>query len=751
MIRSDVWLFLILLAGTAQAAPYTAPTIVGRAEVACLGEGNPYACCTGPGVGNCINDADFNAHTEALERVDALLRSDITEPANYVLAGPASGANATPTWRALVLADVPDDGTADKCMRSGGAGGNAAWEACQPEIVVTDAPYLADNTGATNTVAAVSSAVAAAPTGVIRLPVGTYKFTSSLTLSGFTGILEGDGPGTIIDCTGLVGDCITSSTTLNSYTLRNLTIRGATSGGSTPNAIKVRRVDRDVRVENVNVELVTGNAVVCDGCTGLRITGGTVYGDGEIQTGEFPRGLYVGSMADGVTVTGVTYDYLLDAIYLVGSTTSPVRSITVDRVRVDGGWWTQKPRYTNSGGTVSYGATTLVDSSAPFTASSVPIFAPVKALTSLATGAVTSLTGGIMNDSGASFSASIKRGDEVRTATAFALVEQRISGTALALTGWRALATRRPVAPPATSTAYTVYGVTLAETANATNTTTTVTVFRWFDGTGATVATPSAATLYEVPWGGSGYGVKSTTGVNGVSVTDSIFVRSGAAGIELNGDGNLAAGNQCKDGKDGCVNFNGSLSTSTGNVCDHMGRFCVALGGTTGGKHVVSGNTAVDGRWTTPSTPPGYQGFPISILSSSNNTIIGNSLSKGSFVTGNSEYCIYVDDLNGSGNDATGNYITDNTCSGFDTAGVRLQDADAKDTRIGALNGATLSDAGSTSIYESLGPPGAAFANLGSPQDGSTVYCSDCTETDPCAGSGNGAMAKRLNGRWDCN
>jgi hypothetical protein len=46
---------------------------------------------------------------------------------------------------------------------------------------------------------------------------------------------------------------------------------------------------------------------------------------------------------------------------------------------------------------------------------------------------------------------------------------------------------------------------------------------------------------------------------------------------------------------------------------------------------------------------------------------------------------------------------------------------------------------------------GTAFANLGTPANGTFVYCSDCTEADPCASGGNGALAQRLNGRWDCN
>ena len=48
-------------------------------------------------------------------------------------------------------------------------------------------------------------------------------------------------------------------------------------------------------------------------------------------------------------------------------------------------------------------------------------------------------------------------------------------------------------------------------------------------------------------------------------------------------------------------------------------------------------------------------------------------------------------------------------------------------------------------------PGSVIFANLGTPSDGATVYCSDCTfGSDPCTGSGTGAMAYRINGSWSC-
>lgn len=46
---------------------------------------------------------------------------------------------------------------------------------------------------------------------------------------------------------------------------------------------------------------------------------------------------------------------------------------------------------------------------------------------------------------------------------------------------------------------------------------------------------------------------------------------------------------------------------------------------------------------------------------------------------------------------------------------------------------------------------GLTFATLGTPANGAIVYCSDCTFANPCAGSGTGAIAKRLNGAWRCD
>jgi len=50
-----------------------------------------------------------------------------------------------------------------------------------------------------------------------------------------------------------------------------------------------------------------------------------------------------------------------------------------------------------------------------------------------------------------------------------------------------------------------------------------------------------------------------------------------------------------------------------------------------------------------------------------------------------------------------------------------------------------------------LGISGTPFASLGKPNNGTVLYCSDCTIANPCASGGTGAIAKRLNGTWVCN
>ncbi len=63
----------------------------------------------------------------------------------------------------------------------------------------------------------------------------------------------------------------------------------------------------------------------------------------------------------------------------------------------------------------------------------------------------------------------------------------------------------------------------------------------------------------------------------------------------------------------------------------------------------------------------------------------------------------------------------------------------------------TVNRSADSSFGRAIALGGVTHANLGSPANGTLIYCSDCTVANPCASGGTGALAKRLNGAWVCN
>jgi len=59
---------------------------------------------------------------------------------------------------------------------------------------------------------------------------------------------------------------------------------------------------------------------------------------------------------------------------------------------------------------------------------------------------------------------------------------------------------------------------------------------------------------------------------------------------------------------------------------------------------------------------------------------------------------------------------------------------------------------GTVQLTTALQMQSVSFSNLpASPVNGMVLYCSDCTIANPCAGSGKGALAKRIANTWICN
>jgi hypothetical protein len=82
---------------------------------------------------------------------------------------------------------------------------------------------------------------------------------------------------------------------------------------------------------------------------------------------------------------------------------------------------------------------------------------------------------------------------------------------------------------------------------------------------------------------------------------------------------------------------------------------------------------------------------------------------------------------------------TGQNCNGFGPSG----------TPFGSGASSSLSSLGLSGGIFNITPT--AFAALPVAANGTLRYCSDCTIANPCAGSGTGAIAKRLNSVWVCN
>ena len=84
-------------------------------------------------------------------------------------------------------------------------------------------------------------------------------------------------------------------------------------------------------------------------------------------------------------------------------------------------------------------------------------------------------------------------------------------------------------------------------------------------------------------------------------------------------------------------------------------------------------------------------------------------------------------------------------------SGVSLFDS----TAITTVGTVTLTVSSTSSLAaataNSLAFNGVLFAALGTPNNGTVEYCTNCTIANPCAGGGTGAIAKRLNSQWICN
>lgn len=104
--------------------------------------------------------------------------------------------------------------------------------------------------------------------------------------------------------------------------------------------------------------------------------------------------------------------------------------------------------------------------------------------------------------------------------------------------------------------------------------------------------------------------------------------------------------------------------------------------------------------------------------------------------------------------DGADNYVVLTTATDVTATRIwNLNFGDAARTLTLSANASLNQDVLTTSqpTFAGLIVSATAFASLGTPANGTLLYCNNCTIANPCASGGTGALAKRLNGVWVCN
>ena len=259
---------------------------------------------------------------------------------------------------------------------------------------------------------------------------------------------------------------------------------------------------------------------------------------------------------------------------------------------VDLGFYTLRERDSGSGGTVTYGTTTLTDTSKTFAGFTTNDYIRVMPVKATGTGTIdwTQITG-------AGFTG-VFPGDIVRSGGKLAIVKSVESATSLHVEEWledTAAATMRNVVSSSPNGTYTVYGVLLGKWVS--NTATAITVQSWFDVNGTRV-TPAAGTRYELLPAQPNYPFQCEPGCQDWRITNNTILRGYSDLIAYHGTHAVIADNYLAWGQDVGITLHGTYNTVTGNRIHHIGT--MGIGTAPASDSTISNNAITDTTWTIP-------------------------------------------------------------------------------------------------------------------------------------------------------
>jgi hypothetical protein len=538
----------------------------------------------------------------ALALSSALTNSTAWQTALSVL---ASNAN---TVGALTLANVDTN--------------SAAWRA----QLLVNGPirpqwYGAEADGATDD--SVELTAAQTEDGVsLYAPKGRYALSSSVFLSKNNLTIKGDGDGTVFVSTG-ASPLFTGPA---SGRVANVLIDSVMLDGANTAAV-------GVYLDGDSISKVTFRNVTF---TNFTSVGAHIYSvpDMVFEDCRFyepankngrARGISFNEGSQNAVVRNCIFRYTLDGVSFNGGGSTNQVDVHTDAVvegnTIDLGWYSLPAKSSNSGGTVSYNFTTLVDTAATFTGLSINADDTVRIMNSVAGGSATDIRANQFTLVGATFiSSGVIPGYLVRCGTAFAIVKAVRSETQLEVEEWLDNTTRGPCDNPSNGTAVTVYKPYLGKVITV-DSNTQITVLRWNDLAGDGFD-PDNGTLYEVLYRRPDYPIHSEKGARNFRISDNNIKRGWSDSISMFGENNQIVNNRILRGQDTGITVHGADNIVANNRIEWLGFQGIFAQVT---NSIISGNRISETMWVV--TNNTAYGGSVALYSARSNVVSENFIS----------------------------------------------------------------------------------------------------------------------------
>jgi hypothetical protein len=437
-------------------------------------------------------------------------------------AGVTHDFGGTPVTAIGMPAFVTLEGTAQTTMvSSDGIATSKLSSASSPVFDVTHHKYGAVGDGTTNDGNAITKVHDALPAtgGIVYFPSGTYVFSSALTWNKSKAVLRGAGMWqSTLKLQNLNGTerLLELAAFVENLVVEDLCFDGNGSfavglfrmGGSRANSITFRRC-RFTNFTGRALHIIAAGRITIEDCYGHNPAAYAGQGWGVFVTGGAQR-----IVCRRNRWFWLNQGLVFDTGESISDDDDLIDLVDIHDETFDAYWWLLPAQLSNSGGSVSYTAASLVDNSAPFGVcmnpsnpggiafGAYPNTTYIRAMQIIHTGTLGSTSQTSVSDASAQFitgAIPAKRGDMVRVEeeSKFAVVNGVESPTVLRIEEWLDETTLSPTSPPPMGTPYMAYNIILGYGTALSADNRTVTTSRWRNFDGDDVLPPNG-TRYEV-------------------------------------------------------------------------------------------------------------------------------------------------------------------------------------------------------------------------------------------------------------